>query len=479
MAMASEADTAGAAPGAKAGKAYSLRRRLIASVLGASVLVWAISLAIVVHVAWRETSDVFDDALKEGARLALVLGSALEGQGALSGGESSPEASEPAKLALYYQVVGDDGRVLRRAAKAPARPFSDELQVRSGYRDVWVEGEAWRIYLLRAKEGRFQVQIGQPWDERLDLLEEMAEALVWPALALLALLAGFCWWVIRRLLQPLERTAGRIAAKSPQDLLPVPMAGEPRELRPLVRAFNLVLERLAQALQAERRFTADAAHELRTPLAALRMRIQLMQRQQSAQAPGTASAGAVVTTQSLLDEVDRSTALVASLLALARLDPERQQTLATEPVDLPALMAALDDGSAQARSMQLSVDCRVPSMQAHAVLLQGALRNIVDNALRYGVSGGRVHVEALATAEGSVRIAVRDDGPGVSEPDRRRLGERFFRVLGHREVGSGLGLSIVARIAALHGATLSFESGLAQRGLGVVLTFPGALLRKP
>lgn len=447
--------------------AYSLRRRLIRSVLGASVLVWTISLAVVLYVSWHETSDTFDDALKENARLTLALGTLLQ---QASGIDEPSDEREPSKLKLrlYYQIVGQDGRVLRRADKAPSQPFSSDLQASSGYRDVWVEGQAWRVYLLRSREGRFQVQVGQPWVKRLDLLKEVAAALAWPLLALLVLLAGFCWWVIRRLLAPIELTAARIGAKSPDDLAPVPTAPEPRELQPLVLAFNLVLERLAEALQRERSFTADAAHQLRTPLAGLRMRIQLLQRQAASGATGADS----VTPQQLRDEVDRCTALVESLLTLARLDPERPATLQLQPVELPALFRRLADDVARDRQAELRIDCRIDTLQARPELLASALRNLVDNALRYGPPQGPVSLEAHPHG-GGLRITVRDGGPGVAEADRARLGERFYRVLGTGQHGHGLGLSIVGRIVALHRGTMRFEHP-AGGGLCVVLEFPPA-----
>ncbi|RZI63502.1 MAG: HAMP domain-containing protein [Variovorax sp.] len=382
--------------------AYSLRRRLIASVLGASVLVWLVSLAVVVHVAWRETSDVFDDALKESARLVLALGDPQPSSGATR----EPAArGEAAKLELHYQLVSSDGRVLRRAEDAPAQPFSQAFDKRKGYENVWVDGRAWRVYLLRADGQDVQVQIGQPWDERLELLEDIAEDLLWPMLGLLALLGGFCWWLIRHLLKPLERTAARIAAKSPDDLSPVPSSEEPRELLPIVTALNGVFGRLGRALQAERRFT---------------------------------------------------------------------ESLAREAVALDALFDRLAAEQRDVSVGALQVDARGLALQAHPALLESALRNLVDNAWRYGAS--QVTVDATTTAQG-VRIAVRDDGPGVAEADRARLTERFFRVLGTEQTGSGLGLSIVARIAALHGASLRFEDGLetgghGRGGLGVVMDFP-------
>ncbi|RYX97877.1 MAG: hypothetical protein EOO28_03130 [Comamonadaceae bacterium] len=458
-----------------------MRRRLLASILGASVLIWLASLAIIVHVAWRETSSVFDDSLKESARLALVLGAGLQEQGLL--GEKLPTASpasaataagEPAKLKLYYQLVTADGRIARRADQAPSSPFSSALNEDGEFQNVWVQGKAWRVYLLRGEGLGFQVQVGQPWDERLDLLEEMADELVWPALGMLALLAGFSWFVIRRLLSPLERTAARIAGKSPHDLQPIDATQDPRELKPIVNALNLVLARLGSALQAERRFTADAAHELRTPLAGLRMRIQLMQRQSGATTATTTADGQAL--QLLRDDVDRCTHLVESLLTLARLDPQSAQSLALKEVDVEALFDRLNSGPARAQALARHVSLQfthhVQAVKANSALIESALRNLIDNALRYCPAGSRVEVTAVALPGGGVRFCVSDNGPGVAAADRERLAERFFRVLGSGETGSGLGLSIVARVASLHGGTLDFGSGLDGRGLGVVIDIP-------
>ncbi|WP_390349733.1 sensor histidine kinase [Variovorax boronicumulans] len=196
------------------------------------------------------------------------------------------------------------------------------------------------------------------------------------------------------------------------------------------------------------------------------MRIQLMQREQG-EAPQE-----WVNLQSLRDEVDRSTALVGSLLTLARLDPGQPHALAKASVDLPTLISRIDTSTAHARGIRFDSDLRVATAKAHPELLIAALRNLVDNAIRYGVIGGRVLVETRLLQNSVVRIAVRDNGHGVSLADRSRLTERFFRVLGSDEPGSGLGLSIVACIASLHRANLQFEDGIDGRGLSVILDFP-------
>ena len=450
---------------------YSIRKRLIAAILGVSVFIWMVSLGLIVTVAWQETSDVFDDALKEGARLALVLGANIQSKGSLA--KSLPrEASEPTKLKIYYQIVADDGRVLQRAERAPNQPFSPNLKESKRYLNVWVDGDLWRVYVLRATGQNFQVQIGQEWGERTAVLGEMAQNLAWPALLLLALLGSICWLAIRKLLAPIDVTAQRIASKSAQDLTEVPVQNEPKELQPIVLAFNSVLARLHRALQGERRFTADAAHELRTPLAALRMRIQLMQRQHAGAPHSTVDE--VSLSSGLLplrNEVDRCTALVESLLMLARLDPQQPDQLAKELLDLPEELAAVVAATPDHQVLRLEVNCEVSSVWAQPVLLHSALRNLVDNALRYSGPQGRVQLEAVSLESG-VRIVVRDDGPGVSHQDRARLTERFFRVLGSGQTGSGLGLSIVEKIAALHGANLGFATGIDGTGLGVTLDFP-------
>ncbi|KQP20679.1 ATP-binding protein [Pseudorhodoferax sp. Leaf265] len=439
---------------------YSLRRRLLAWVLGASVTAWLVSLAIVVGVAWHESSAVFDEALEETARLALALGtdpqqrSATPRAGSALAGES--------RLKLYYQLVDADGRVRSRAEDAPAQPFVRDAKRRDFHANVWIDGSYWRVYVERDARSGLTAQVGQPWKERADLLEEMAEKLAWPMLGLLVLLGTVCWLAIRRQLAPLERTAAGIAAKSPQDLSPVADAGQPRELRPILDALNALLGRLGQALESERRFTADAAHELRTPLAALRMRVQLLERQQ---------AGPAEPLRALREDVDRCTALVESLLALARLDPA-QAAPARQRVDLAALFDSLDRSPAEARGITVTQAVDAAALQAEPALLASALRSLLDNAVRYGRPGGRVHLSATPRPDGGVRLGVADDGPGVALADRARLGERFFRVLGSGQTGNGLGLSIVARTAALHGARLHFADGLDGGGLAVLLDFP-------
>ncbi len=437
---------------------WSLRRRLLLAVMGTSIGLWLASLSIVVGVAWFATSEVFDDALEEGSRLVLQL--APQGERALAARGPDPgRGGEALKLRMYYQLVAPDGRVLLRGEDTPETPFVAGAP-RKGTVTVRVDGEFWRVH-LRPGPGGVTAQVAQPMEERLELLEDMAENLAWPALGLLALLGLLSWLLIRRLLRPLEDTAMHIDAKSPDDLTPVQARNPPRELQPILDALNALLARLATALDSERRFTADAAHELRTPLAALRMRMQLIERE--LKLPGSHL-------RQLRADLDRCTAVVESLLALARLEPQAEP-LVRETVDLDAMLDSLAP-EARPGGVRIERALAVPRLRAAPALLATALRNLIDNALRYGRDGGRLRIETTRLPQGGTRLAVRDDGMGVPPEQRARLGERFFRVLGTGQAGNGLGLSIVARIAALHGASLRFEDGLDGRGLGVVLDFP-------
>ena len=453
---------------------YSLRRRLIATTVGSSVAVGLVSTAIVLAIAWKEVGDAFDDTLKEGSRIVLALGaSAVRGSGGAA--PSSGAGQRPQELKLNYQIVSDSGAVLLRGEDAPAQPFVAPAGLRKkSFYDVRADGHWWRVHVRRHPTLGFSVQVGQEWEERSELAEDVLQSLAWPLVALWALLGAANWWLIRRQLAPLTRMAQGIEAKSPQDLSPMAddaQAPQARELRSVAAALNRLLLRLSRALEGERRFTADAAHELRTPLAALASRIQLMQRSHAAHSPQLAA-----DLQRLREDVARSTALVENLLQLARLDPQSADAVAMQPLALPALLGEAVQAcaaAAAARQVTVTIRCEAASALGHRDWLYSALRNLVDNAIRYGRAGGSVEVSALRRGAG-VELAVRDDGPGVASHERERLTQRFYRVLGSGMPGNGLGLSIAARVAELHGSALRLGPGLRGQGLGVALELAAA-----
>jgi two-component system sensor histidine kinase QseC len=289
----------------------------------------------------------------------------------------------------------------------------------------------------------------------------------WPMAGALPLLALAIWWAVRRGTAPLRSLSRTLAERPPQALAPVQLDDAPAEMQPLVAALNQLLERIGAMVAAERRFTADAAHELRTPIAAIRTQAQVA----LAEADDDARRHALRAT---LAGCDRATRLVEQLLTLSRLEAGAAPPLA--PVDLGALaqrvVAELAPG-AIARGQTLGLDLppdtlRVPG---NDTLLGALLRNLVDNALRYSPAGAEVRV-AVAQAAGQVQLLVDDSGPGLAEAEQARLGERFFRVLGSGQSGSGLGWSIVRRIAAAHGATVAVGRSAALGGLAVTVGWP-------
>jgi len=441
---------------------WSLRRRLLAVIVAASTVLWLASLGIVTVIAWQETNEVFDDALEESGYMIMAATTDWNERGLLPQGGGG--GAHGRKVDMQYQIVVD-GRVIQRTGDAPLRPYVSNFDDDHGFAEALANGERWRVFVVRDEARNFEVQVGQQGDKRYDILEELADSLWLPVLGFLMLLALVCWILTGRVLKPLRRTAASIAAKTPDDLTQVATAGQAREVLPIVQALNGVLGRLDAALQAERRFTADAAHELRTPLAGLHMHVQLLGRQH----PDLAAPF-----HKLRQDIARLTALVDSLLTLARLDPLAREQLVRQPVLLAPLferVAGMHAQQAAGRGIALALRCEVQEVQADPQMLEIVLRNLVDNALRYCPDGSRIELEAVQHA-GHARIAVRDDGPGVDADSRQRLTERFFRVLGQGQQGSGLGLSIVKRIADLHGIALAFESGIDGRGLGVTLDVP-------
>jgi len=450
--------------------AYSLLRRLTAATVGAGMIAGLVSTVIVLVIAWREINDAYDDTLEEGARLVLALGEETLA-GSADGLRPRGRGDGNAMLRLDYQIISRDGVVLARGKDAPKRPFVDPQRRDDRFYNAKIDGEWWRVYVRRHKSQDFSVQIGQEWEDRNELVFDVLKSLAWPLAGLWALLGLANWWLVRRLAAPLARMARRIGDKSQTDLSPMPDDSRAQEIRAMVAALNRLLERLSRALESERRFTADAAHELRTPLAALASRIQVMQRSHAEQG----NPALMTDLQRLRDDVSRSTALVEKLLQLARLDPQSGDVPNMETIDLQAL---LDDvvrvcaPLARARHISLEVDGAVSALSGHQEALFSALRNLVDNAIRYGRQGGRVRISVARSGERAVVICVQDDGDGVSAEDRRQLSRRFFRVLGSGGPGSGLGLSIVARVAQLHGGTLTFGPGLDGKGLGATMTLP-------
>lgn len=329
---------------------------------------------------------------------------------------------------------------------------------------LWLAASVW-IFVDIHHEMHELLEHGVEHDERSEhghdkLIAGVAWRLITPALLGLPLLGLWIWLATWRGLRPLDAVAGQIAARQPDRLEPVTPASAPREIRPLVEAINGLFVRVGQALESERRFTADAAHELRTPLAALSAQAQVVLRARDEVERDHA-------VEQLIASSRRAARLVEQLLTLARLDPDNAAANETVRLDrLAEEVCATHGAEAMGKGIVLELDAMPATVTGSTDMLRILLRNLVDNAIRYTPAGGRVTV---AVAPGTVSVT--DTGPGIPATERQRVFDRFHRLAGQETEGSGLGLSIVARIAERHGATIVLAEGNAGRGLRATVQF--------
>ncbi|MFO1413655.1 MAG: ATP-binding protein [Burkholderiales bacterium] len=438
----------------------SIRAQLLFGVLAAVAATWIVTAVTSYLDARHELDELLDAHLAQTAALLI----------ARTGGESDEvEVEHSPQLHPYERRVAfqfwEGGRTLRlHSANAPNdRPLSATLE---GFSDAEAGGRRWRVFGSWDEERRFLVQVGEQARARDEIVAKIAKNLSWPLLLALPALGVLVWFGIARALRPLQRIGHEVEDRAADNLSPLPAGPVPTEAAPLVEAINRLLARLAATLDRERRFTADAAHELRTPLAAVRAQAQVAQRA----ADGGERTRAL---DHVIEGSDRAAHLVEQLLTLARLEPGAAQA-APGDCDLAevARLAVADIlPAADAKGVEVEVAGDAVPVRGDARLLRLLMRNLLDNAVRYGHAGTTVRV-AVARSDAGVRLTVADDGPGVPADELPRLGERFHRVLGTGESGSGLGLSIVGRIADVHGATLAFAPSERERGLTVTVEFP-------
>jgi two-component system, OmpR family, sensor kinase len=433
----------------------SLRRTLLVALLAAVVAVTFAGVVATYRIARGEIDDIFDYHLRQ---TALSLSDRALARAAATGGGGD----------FVIRIWDRDGVRLYVSRPDAGLPESAEL----GFRTVRGPSGGWRVY--SALLGAQVIQVAQPLRVREELAFAAASRTLAPLLVVLPLLAVLVWRIVGRGLAPLDRLAGAAASRTPAALDPFPDAGVPEEALPLVRALNALLGRLRAALAAQRAFVADAAHELRTPLAALKLQAQLARRAsddaERAAALGELEAG-----------LDRATHVVRQLLTLAGLEPGGPAAPARAPVRLGELVRqAVADHARLAE--EGAVDLGATRVLDDAVALgdAAALRtlvaNLVDNAVRYTPAGGRVDV-AAGIEGGRPYVEVADSGPGIPEAERKRVFDRFYRLPGKAPPGSGLGLAIVSAIADRHAAavTLGDTPG---GGLTARVLFP-ALAEEP
>lgn len=374
-------------------------------------------------------------------------------------GDESPDA------AIVSIVRTRDGRLLY--ASDPRVPLGADTT--PGLSRLRLGGEDWVVYTVAQDDAI--VQAAQRRRARSDTASESAAKLLPALFALAAALAGLLVFGLRRGLRPLDAAARDVARRSARSLDPIAVEAVPAELAPLVRAINGLMAQLAHSLATQRRFVADAAHELRTPIAALRLQLHLLEKSAGEPERGQATAA-------LKQGVARAQRLIEQLLAIARADPAGSQE-PLQPVMLDELVRDIVEphaARAEDRGIDLGADLRPAEVLGDREQLAVLLDNLIDNALRYTPRGGVVDIVVEPGAPGGPCLRVRDTGPGIPIEDRPRVFARFFRgvpAAGRADhAGSGLGLAIVKAIAERHGATVELSDGPDGRGLDVRVGFP-------
>jgi two-component system, OmpR family, sensor histidine kinase TctE len=362
---------------------------------------------------------------------------------------------------IYYRVVSPAGMEIAGDPGLPAPP-GDAIAHNTVYNGAKV-----RVVAVQSPCGRSTctVYVGETTVKRDRLARDLLLQSIFPELLIAVATLVIVWFGVKQGLRPLARLSEEIKSRSAGDLRPVDASGAPEEARPLVGALNGLLEEVSAASRRQQRFLANAAHQLRTPLAGLQTHTELALAQPLPEA-----------SRAQVEQVHKATIrtgrLANQLLALARVEPGTRPSRA--PLDLKSLIEGDADAwvhQALARDIDLGFELESAPVDGDAFLLREALANLVHNSLEYSPRGARVTVRT-GRRYAAPFLEVEDDGPGIAPAERERVLERFYRVPGTPGTGSGLGLAIVGDIAASHGATLVISEGIGGRGCRVGITFP-------
>jgi signal transduction histidine kinase len=455
-------------------KSRSFNAQLILVIVGVTALCWTVVLGVVLSQLSLNRTSSWDEKLGAIATQLLVT---IPADSDFSGGGRQglklKEVAGTEREQLVFQVWIDHKRMVASTPGSPESPLQPDFS--DGAASTLVENEKWRVYSATDSTGRVTVQVGNLQSlVDADMRHEAAHAL---ALAtVLLVIAGFVMWLVSQAaLKPVRALGAAMRHRRRFDFTALPLDRLPRELHPLVDSFNHVLKQLDEAIEGERRFIGDAAHELRTPLSALQAQAEIALRATDPEDKDAAL-------RKLLVVAKRSTRLSEQLLDLASINAG-----AKAPKHVPADLNTLVQHVAQEFEVYASLNQRSLFLDVRACRISCdideigiLLRNLMHNAMRYTSAGGNVLVRCgYLTSEGSeptqpmVYLEVVDDGPGVPAEQREAIFERFHRVAGTPVRGSGIGLSLVAGIAESHHATIHTGTGLEGRGLMVRVVFSG------
>ena len=473
---------------------HSLFGEILDWMLAPLLLLWPMSIAITYLVAKSIANQPFDDALED---RVTVLGQQIRSVGGKAAGQLHPSGRDILRAddvdSVYYLLAGPDGEHLDGDRDLP-RPRSDaaDEHARNGaveFRNDSIHGTPIRVAYTyvnldplheRALQPPLEpalalVQVAETLDKRAHLAGEIIKGVILPQFIILPVILALVWFALSRGLSPLAELQQRIRARPQDDLSPIDPRQVPEEISPLVGSFNDMLERLGESVAMQKRFIADAAHQMKTPLAGMRMQSELALRQLD-------PAEIHRSLEQLAKSSESATRLVNQLLALARAENQPQAGLAFAEIDLPLLARETVQDWVQASfAGQIDLGFEPPAsddgplrIAGQPLMLRELLSNLIDNALRYTPAGGSVTVRVRRdTTSGRALLEIEDTGPGIAPDERERVFERFYRILGSNTQGSGLGLAIVREIARQHGAEIDIFNNPRSQSQ----RFPGALFR--
>ncbi|WP_297422956.1 ATP-binding protein [uncultured Acinetobacter sp.] len=419
-------------------QARSLQGQLIKSSMLSSMLAGMLALLIFVGLSLYHTMHIYDEIMDEVADMLLITDISSQM------GNQVDELSQ--EFLIQYSLNNADFNLFT----SDQFDFADVIPV-NDYAVLWHQGQLWRSYVL--EENNMQAHIYQPISVRLQDLGSSLTGFLAVLLLLWLLQWGLVRFAIQRQFKSLTLLSQNIQQKNAQDLTPiVSLQPEFLELQPIVKQLNQLLARLDQSLHAEQRFTADASHELRSPLSAIQMRLQVLKRKYQDQVQW------VQDLQPIQNDVARSTQILENLLLLARLDPSQADALAKTECDLHAITLEVLDALfpfIEDKKIVLDVALEEYTVQGNRELLFTCIRNLIDNAVRYSPHASTLSINIKASTNS---LCISNQGEPISDEVLARLGERFYRALGTKSSGSGLGISICQKIIALHHAQLNFSA---------------------
>ncbi len=427
-------------------------------------LVWIVSVGASVYNIERRITESLDDQLSQAAYFVWLRAEQAREQN-FRGIEDLPKRTQRAygNLSSFAFQVWDGTNLLTKSDTAP----ENRMAGRPGSSNGQLDGSRWRFYYRIDWVGGLDVIVGARNSLSQDAAILLAVYSMGPMAVGLILIFGLSYWAIWHGIKHLRHVAGEIKKRSPSDMQPIDASKAPSEVQAITSALNRFFGKLDVAIEGERRFTADASHELRTPLAAIETFTEVLRRAKSEEDQANAVA-------KIKQSIDRSRRVIDQLLILARLDPdETSQTL--EEVDLrPIVERELQEIASQAFAKNIDLELEaeaVQPIQGDPGCLSIMIRNLLDNAARYAPENGTV-MASLSNSGRGIELAVSDSGHGIPEDEKDNVWNRFYRVQGTKAEGAGLGLSIVSKIAELHGAKLILENGSRLRGLCVRVLFP-------